>query len=140
MRYFWLILTVAAVVWYTFVTAYVAFKGVTDIRSLDLVGFEKQLEGADLVITGEGKIDGQSLRGKVVAGIAERAKKAHVPVLVVVGDIGDEAEKAYDLGVSAIFSINRLAIPFAQARHHSKENLALTIDSLMRFQRLFDAD
>ncbi|NCC75372.1 MAG: glycerate kinase [Clostridia bacterium] len=105
---------------------------------LDLVEFEKQLEGADLVITGEGKIDGQSLRGKVVAGIAERAKKQAVPVLVIVGAIGDEAEKAYDLGVSAIFSINRAAMPFEESRHHSKENLALTIDSLMRFQRLFD--
>jgi len=105
---------------------------------LDLVEFEKQLEGTDLVITGEGKIDGQSLRGKVVAGIAERAKKQAVPVLVIVGAIGAEAEKAYDLGVSAIFSINRAAIPFEESRHHSKENLALTIDSLMRYQRLFD--
>lgn len=105
---------------------------------LDLVEFEKQLEGADLVITGEGKIDGQSLRGKVVAGIAERARKQSVPVLVIVGAIGEEAEKAYDLGVSAIFSINRAAIPYEESRHHSKENLALTIDSLMRFQRLFD--
>lgn len=105
---------------------------------LDLVHFEKQLESADLVITGEGKIDGQSLRGKVVAGIAERARKQAVPVLVIVGAIGEEAEKAYDLGVSAIFSINRAAIPFEESRHHSKENLALTIDSLMRYQRLFD--
>jgi len=104
---------------------------------LDLVEFEKQLEGTDLVITGEGKIDGQSLRGKVVAGIAERAKKQAVPVLVIVGAIGAEAEKAYDLGVSAISQL--IARPsLRRSRHHSKENLALTIDSLMRYQRLFD--
>jgi glycerate kinase len=120
----------------------VAFLG-GELRSgiqsvLDLVEFERLLEGADLVITGEGKIDGQSLRGKVVAGIAERAKRQHVPVLVVVGAIGEDAEKAYDLGVSAIFSINRAAIPFEESRHHSRENLALTIESLMRYQRLFD--
>jgi glycerate kinase len=103
---------------------------------LDLVGFEEQLENTDLVFTGEGKIDSQSLRGKVVIGIAERAKKKNVPVIAVVGAIGAEAEKAYDMGVSAIFSINRAAIDFEISRFQSKENLAATIDSLLRFQRI----
>jgi glycerate kinase len=70
---------------------------------LDTVGFDKLLETSDLVLTGEGKIDGQSLRGKVVIGVARRAKKANVPVVAVVGDIGDDIEGAYDEGVSAIF-------------------------------------
>jgi glycerate kinase len=103
---------------------------------LDLVGFEDQLEHTDLVITGEGKIDSQSLRGKVVIGIAERAKKKNIPVIAVVGAIGADAEKAYDMGVSAIFSINRAAIDFEISRYQSKENLAATIDSLLRFQRV----
>ncbi|NCB05668.1 MAG: glycerate kinase, partial [Clostridia bacterium] len=53
---------------------------------LDTVHFEERIAGADFVITGEGKLDSQSLRGKVVIGVARRAKKACVPVFAVVGD------------------------------------------------------
>lgn len=100
---------------------------------LDTVGFDSMLKNADLVITGEGKIDCQSLSGKVVVGIARRTKKAGVPLIAVVGDIGDNIEKAYEEGVSAIFSINRVAIPFVKAKKRCKDDLMLTIDNLMRF-------
>ncbi len=103
---------------------------------LDLVDFDKQLVNTDLVFTGEGKIDSQSLRGKVVIGIAERAKKQDIPVIAVVGAIGTEAEKSYNMGVSTIFSINRAAIDFEVSRYQSRENLAMTIDSLMRFYKV----
>ena len=62
---------------------------------------------ADFVFSGEGKIDFQSLRGKVVIGVARRAQKLGVPLIAIVGDIGDGVQGAYDMGVSAIFSINR---------------------------------
>lgn len=104
---------------------------------LELVHFDELMEGTDIVFTGEGKIDGQSLRGKVVIGVAEAAKKHGVPVVAVVGDIADDAYAAYDKGVSAIFSINRLAIPFSQASARSKKDLEATINDILRFQRLF---
>lgn len=100
---------------------------------LDTVGFDKLLQHTDLVLTGEGKIDGQSLRGKVVIGVARRAKKANVPVIAVVGDIADDVEGAYGEGVSAIFSINRLAVDFKVAKARAKEDMEKTIDNLMRF-------
>lgn len=100
---------------------------------LDTVRFDSLIEGADLVFTGEGKIDSQSLRGKVVIGVARRAKKAAVPLIAVVGDIADNIEGAYEDGVSAIFSINRKAVPFSEAKLRSKSDLALTMDNLMRF-------
>ncbi len=103
---------------------------------LDLVEFENLLKGADIVFTGEGKIDGQSLRGKTVIGVAERASKQGVPVVAIVGDIGDDAATAYDRGVSAIFSTNRQAIPYEKARLRSKQDLASTVDDLMRFMTL----
>jgi glycerate kinase len=106
---------------------------------LDVVNFDALLKGADLVITGEGKIDHQSLRGKVVVGVARKAKKAGVPVIAVVGDIGDNVEQAYDIGVSAIFSINRMAIPFSQARTRSREDLGAAMDNLTRFMHLWTA-
>ncbi|MDR3248763.1 MAG: glycerate kinase [Treponema sp.] len=99
---------------------------------LDTVRFDQLLEGADLVFTGEGKIDTQSLRGKVVIGVARRAKKFGVPVIAVVGDIGDNVEGAYDEGVAAIFSINRVAVPFEKAKPRAPGDLALTMDSLLR--------
>jgi len=100
---------------------------------LDTVHFEDLLEDCSLVITGEGKIDEQSLRGKVVIGVAERAAPSQVPVIAVVGDIGAHAEKAYTMGVSAIFSTNRVAVDFKQAKARSREDLALTMDNIMRF-------
>ena len=103
---------------------------------LDTVGFEKIAEDADFIFTGEGKIDNQSLRGKVVIGIAQRAKKLGVPVIAVVGDIGDNMEPAYDLGVSAIYSINRVAVEFPKAKLRSKSDLSLTVDTIMRTLKL----
>ena len=103
---------------------------------LDVTGFDNIVKGADMVITGEGKLDHQSLRGKVVIGVARRAKKAGVPVTAIVGDIGDNIEMAYSEGVSAIFSINRTAIPFERARLRSRDDLFLTMDNLMRFIKM----
>ena len=100
---------------------------------LDAVDFAHLLEGADLVITGEGRIDSQSLRGKVVVGVARRAKASGVPVAALVGDIGDGAEAVCGQGVTGIFSTNRAAIPFAQARLRAKEDMRLTAANLFRF-------
>ena len=103
---------------------------------LDTVGFEKIAEDADFIFTGEGKIDNQSLRGKVVIGIAQRTKKLDVPVIAVVGDIGDNMEPAYEIGVSAIYSINRVAVEFPKAKLRSKSDLSLTVDTIMRTLKL----
>lgn len=100
---------------------------------LDAVGFDRTAADADLILTGEGKIDAQSLRGKTVAGVARRAAKLGVPVAAVVGDISGDMEPLYRLGVSGIFSINRRAEDFEKARRHCREDLALTVDNLMRF-------
>ncbi len=118
----------------------VAFFGAT-LKSgidtvLDTVGFENIAADADVIFTGEGKIDNQSLRGKVVIGIAQRAKMISVPVIAVVGDIGDNMESAYDMGISAIYSINRVAVDFSKAKVRSKSDLALTIDTVMRTLKL----
>ena len=118
----------------------VAFMG-AKLRSgietvLDVVEFDRQLADADLVITGEGKIDSQSLRGKVVIGVAGRAAKQNVPVCAVVGDVADDAYAAYDMGVSAIFSTNRLAIPFSQAKERSEQDYRHTLEDLLRMMKV----
>lgn len=99
---------------------------------LNTVQFDTLLEGADLVFTGEGKIDSQSLRGKVVIGVAGRAGKQQVPTIAIVGDIGDPIEEAYDMGVTGIFSINRVAVPYGEAKLRAREDLRRTMDNLCR--------
>ena len=105
---------------------------------LDTVGFNEKAKDADFIFTGEGKLDAQSLGGKVVVGVAKRANKLAVPVIAIVGDIARGAEKVYDTGVASVFSINRLAIPFSEAKKRCKEDLEDTVDSLMRYQKMLE--
>lgn len=118
----------------------IAFASATLKRGIDTVlntvQFEKLLDNCDLVITGEGKIDGQSLRGKVVVGVAKRAGDKGVPVVAVVGDIGDDIDGVWSQGVSAVLSINRVAVPFEKAKQRSEKDLALTMDTLFRILKL----
>ena len=100
---------------------------------LDAVRFDDVIKDADLILTGEGKIDGQSLRGKVAAGVARRAKARGIPVAAVVGDIDKAAGGIYAEGVSGIFSINMLAEDFARAKLHAREDMEFTVENLMRF-------
>jgi glycerate kinase len=106
---------------------------------LDTVKFDELLTDADYVLSGEGKIDTQSIRGKVVIGIANRTKKANVPLIAIVGDIGDGIEEAYEKGVSGIFSINRVAVEFKDAKKRARQDLYLTVDNVMRFIKRIDA-
>ncbi len=105
---------------------------------LNTVDFESIALDSDLIFTGEGKIDSQSLRGKVVAGVARRAKHLEVPVVAVVGYIGDGIENIYDLGISAVFSINQRPMPLDEAIVDSMKNLDKTMDNIMRFIKAMD--
>lgn len=118
----------------------VAFLG-GDLKSgietiLDLVRFEELIKNTTCIITGEGQIDKQSMEGKAVIGISQRAVKKNIPVLAIVGSIGDGAEQAYQRGVTSMFSINRKAEDFSISCHKSKENLESTMDSIMRLLSL----
>lgn len=100
---------------------------------LDTAAFDEKIEGADLVITGEGKIDGQSKQGKVPVGVAWRAREKKVPVVALVGDVGAGYEDLYGEGITAIFSTNKAAIPYEEARKTSVEDLKFLAESLLRF-------
>ena len=102
---------------------------------LDAADFDRLAADADLVITGEGRLDSQSLGGKAVVGVAKRAKKLGVPVIVLAGDVGDGIEPVYALGVTAVFSINRVAKPFAEMKKRAKDDLAQTAADVFRLIR-----
>ncbi len=105
---------------------------------LDNVGFDDLLDGADLVISGEGRIDGQTAGGKVVAGVARRANRKNVPIIAIVGDVSDGSEKLYDMGLTAIFSINRLAVDFGKAKVRAKQDLSAVAEDIFRLLKAFN--
>ncbi len=90
---------------------------------------------ADLIFTGEGKIDSQSLRGKVVIGVARRAKALGVPAAALVGASETDMAAAYGEGVSGVFPINPAPAVFEEVKAHCQENLRFTAANLVRFYR-----
>ena len=101
---------------------------------LDTVSFEERAAGADMVFTGEGRFDAQSLMGKAVGGVARRAKTVHLPVTVVAGSIADDVdeEAVREAGIGAFFSINQAPLSFSEAAPRSRENLCRTMKNLLR--------
>ena len=107
--------------------------------TLDTVNFDAIIKDADLIITGEGKIDGQSLRGKVPVGIAQRAKKYKVPLIAIVGSMCDDIEKVYDCGITAVFSTCKNPIPFELAKLTCREDLYKAAANIIRLINALEA-
>lgn len=98
---------------------------------LDVTGFDRQLEGADLVITGEGRIDLQSAGGKVISGVARRTKAKGISLIAIAGGIADSAGAVYDIGVSAMFSTDRAALPVDMLGARSPGDYEATLSDIM---------
>ncbi|MCL1887458.1 MAG: glycerate kinase [Kiritimatiellaeota bacterium] len=101
--------------------------GITAV--LDAAGFDEKLAGADFVFTGEGRLDSQSMGGKVVVGVARRVAR-RAPVIAFPGAVEDPVDDAYANGVTAIFPATRRAAPLDPAR--CAEDLGLTVDNFLR--------
>jgi glycerate 2-kinase len=69
-------------------------------------GFDEKIEGADLVITGEGRVDSQTAYGKAPGEVAKRGKAARIPVLLIAGSKGDGWEELRGLGVTAVVTLD----------------------------------
>ena len=104
---------------------------------LDTIGFDGQLPDTDLIITGEGRLDSQSLSGKAVIGISRRAQQHNVPVIAVVGSIADDISPVYSHGVTAVFTTNTQPVPFEIAAANAHKNLAVTVDNLGRLISIY---
>ena len=102
---------------------------------LDTVKFDYITQNAKAVFTGEGKLDSQSLGGKVVIGVSQRAKKLGVPTYAIVGGCEGDMTDAYKQGVSAVFSINRLPQDLSISKQFSKSNLAFTMENVLRLMK-----
>jgi glycerate kinase len=100
---------------------------------LEILQFDSLLsDGQDLIITGEGEINGQSIYGKVPVGVARRAQKYGIPVLAIVGNIGPDAGQVYDMGISAIMSIAPGPITQEESIAHAGELITDAAERAMR--------
>lgn len=102
---------------------------------LDLIDFDGLLEGTDLVVTGEGRIDWQSAFGKVPSGVGQRCKAKGIPAIAIVGGMGNGAEKIYEFGVDSIVPTINGAMSIEEALERAKELYTCAADRTFRMIR-----
>lgn len=107
---------------------------------LDAAGFEEEAKDADIVVTGEGRMDFQTAMGKVPAGVARAAKKHGAKVLAFAGGVTKDAGECNAAGIDAFFPIVRgvTTLEEAMAPENAKENMALSVEQVFRMIQLFD--
>lgn len=103
---------------------------------IEATGLREHLKDADLVVTGEGSLDTQTTFGKTVSGVAEAAKTVGVPVIAIAGTIKPGAERLYDLGVDAMFSIVDRPMTLDEAMSNALPLLESAGERVMRFLKL----
>lgn len=102
----------------------------------ELSGLAEAMQGADLVITGEGRLDAQSLHGKTPMGVARIAKAAGVPVVAIAGSLGDGYQKLYEVGIDAAFSLVPGPMALEQAMGEASVQLQARAADVARLWRL----
>ncbi|MCI7796264.1 MAG: glycerate kinase [Lachnospiraceae bacterium] len=103
---------------------------------LDLIDFDGLLEGVDMVVTGEGRIDWQSAFGKVPSGVGLRCKAKNIPAVAIVGGMGNGAEKIYEFGVESIIPTINGAMAIEEALDRAEELYANAADRLFRMVKV----
>ncbi|MBU8756164.1 glycerate kinase [Priestia megaterium] len=103
---------------------------------IEATQLERYIKDANLVITGEGRIDGQTIYGKTPIGVAKTAKKHSVPVIAIAGSIGAGSEAVYEHGISALFSVVPGAVTLPEALEKAGENIERTAKNVASVIRL----
>jgi glycerate 2-kinase len=114
----------------------VAFLAANLKRGIEIVTetvkLKEQLQGVDLLFTGEGQCDGQTIRGKTPFGVAKIAKQAGVPVVFIVGRIGAGSEILYEYGIKSIFSMVDGPMTVEEAMGQAYDLLTKSAERIMR--------
>lgn len=103
---------------------------------LETVRLAARVCDADLVITGEGRIDGQTIHGKTPMGVARVAKRFAIPVIALSGSSGDNYQAVYQCGIDAVFSALPGVMSLEQALQQSAVNLANLAENVARLWNL----
>lgn len=123
--------------------AFVSFLNAKLESGIDIIlkklNFEEIIKDADLVITGEGKIDFQTSMGKTPVGIARIAKKYNIPVIAIAGSVADDAEEVHKNGIDAYFSIMNYPISLNEAmkKENTKKFLIKNIEEIFRVLKIY---
>lgn len=88
---------------------------------LDLIGFDRRLEGVDLVVTGEGQTDWQSCYGKVMQGVGKRAKAKGIPAVGLSGSLGKDAAGIFDYGIDSLMTTVDAPMSLEEALRRAQE-------------------
>ena len=99
---------------------------------LEATNINKHLKGADLVITGEGRVDFQTAFGKTPSGVARAARRHHVPTVAIGGGITDDANGVFAHGIEGLESACARDMSLEVAIAHSKEHLANAAERVVR--------
>ncbi len=101
---------------------------------LEAVGLEQEIRDADIVITGEGRLDSQTAMGKAPVGVARLAKKYGAKVLAFAGGVTKDAGECNEAGIDAFFPIVRGVTTLAEAMEpeNARENMALSVEQVFR--------
>jgi glycerate kinase len=92
----------------------------------DALALDKHVRGADLVITGEGRIDSQTVHGKVPVGVAKVAKRYNIPVIGIAGSLTADVGVVHDHGIDAVFSVLYTICTLEKALANAGENVRMT--------------
>ena len=105
---------------------------------IETIGLEEQIKDADLVITGEGRIDFQSIMGKTPVGVGKLAKKYNIPVIAIAGCLADNADVVHNHGIDAIFSIinHPLDLEDALKKENALKFVEKNAEQIMRLIKL----
>ena len=98
----------------------------------EAVRLAERVRDADLVITGEGRMDAQSIRGKTPIGVARVAKQFDKPVIAIVGSLGDDYRCVYEHGVDAVFPIIRQTDALPEVLQQAQSNLVSCAENVAR--------
>lgn len=106
---------------------------------IEKLDFEEKLQGVDLVITGEGKIDFQSVMGKTPMGVGLTSQKHNVPVIAIAGALGENYQALHDCGIQSIFSVLDKPCTLEEAINPNKayKNVKNTIQEIFSMIKLF---
>ena len=118
----------------------IAFLGAKLEPGIDLMidasNLEEKLKGADLVISGEGRIDEQTAYGKTPMGVAERAKKENIPVILIGGEIRIGSKILYEKGVDALISSVDRVSSLSEVMKNSRQALMDASERAMRLVKI----
>jgi glycerate kinase len=99
---------------------------------MDAVDLEGKLDGADLVIVGEGQMDGSTVFDKAPVAVARRARRRGIPVVAVCGSLGDGYEEVHAHGISAVFSAVRRPMTLSEALAETPRAVAAATEEACR--------